>query len=243
MRINHKVLSIPPYLSTSWKNIVSLTTTVRESIVFLQVSLSNGNVLEIPDLQPAIIDAIFSAHTSYYENEPSATLLPRLNPPAQDPLFPPIGFSLKGGISGLDGFGSMLQHNQAQYNSPNLPQEILGKITSLTRAMGIADLSNLPKAEPHCNCPHCQIAKAIHQGTSEENESLSALTMNAEEEEAVADEELQFRNWDIEPIEKDLYKVSNPFDKQEYFNVFLGAPVGCTCGSKNCEHIRAVLHS
>jgi hypothetical protein len=25
--------------------------------------------------------------------------------------------------------------------------------------------------------------------------------------------------------------------------VFLESPIGCTCGSNQCEHIRAVLHS
>ena len=40
-----------------------------------------------------------------------------------------------------------------------------------------------------------------------------------------------------------LIVVTNPLDANEHYNVFLGDPIGCTCGQKNCEHIRAVLNS
>ena len=33
----------------------------------------------------------------------------------------------------------------------------------------------------------------------------------------------------------------DPLDPNEHYNVFLGTPLGCTCGEKDCEHIRAVL--
>ena len=55
------------------------------------------------------------------------------------------------------------------------------------------------------------------------------------------EEDLKFRNWEIEQTADKLYIVTNPFDKNEHYSVFLGDPLGCTCGEKNCEHIRAVL--
>jgi hypothetical protein len=35
----------------------------------------------------------------------------------------------------------------------------------------------------------------------------------------------------------------NPLDHKEHYNVFLGDPIGCSCGNNNCEHIQAVLKS
>jgi PhoH-like ATPase len=49
--------------------------------------------------------------------------------------------------------------------------------------------------------------------------------------------------WGIEQTAEQLYKVTNPLDANEQYNVFLGTPLGCTCGLKNCEHIRAVLNT
>ena len=40
-----------------------------------------------------------------------------------------------------------------------------------------------------------------------------------------------------------LFTVINKLDQQEKYNVFLGEPVGCTCGKQGCEHMLAVLKS
>jgi hypothetical protein len=64
-----------------------------------------------------------------------------------------------------------------------------------------------------------------------------------EEIEEVSDEDLKFRDWEIKQTAEQLYTVTNPLDANEHYNVFLGSPLGCTCGDKNCEHIRAVLTS
>ena len=60
-------------------------------------------------------------------------------------------------------------------------------------------------------------------------------------EEIVSDEDLAFRDWEIKQTTDEKYQVTNPLDANEQYNVFLGNPLGCTCGEKNCEHIRAVL--
>jgi hypothetical protein len=129
---------------------------------------------------------------------------------------------------------SALQHNQAQSNMPDLPQEILNKIKSLSQFLSKEDAEFLPKAEPHCNCMHCQLARAI----SSEKESNAI-----EEEEVISEEDLRFRSWDIEQSGDKLYTVKNPLDHQEQYNVYLGDPIGCTCGQKNCEHLKAVLNT
>ena len=62
-------------------------------------------------------------------------------------------------------------------------------------------------------------------------------------EEKIDDLDLVFRDWEIKELSNNLYTVTNPLDLNEHYNVFLGEPIGCTCGHKNCEHIKAVLQS
>jgi hypothetical protein len=64
-----------------------------------------------------------------------------------------------------------------------------------------------------------------------------------EQEEMVSDEELKFRSWDVVQTGEKLYLVCNPIDSKEHYNVYLGEPIGCTCGQTHCEHIRAVLNT
>lgn len=245
MRINNKILSIPPYISTSWKNIASLYVTEREGKNILMIVLFQGSCIEIPDLEQPIIEAIFAAHAKFSEQEPSASKprAPQRGPLPQNSLSTntdaPFNMApqFRIDIRGIEGLGSILQHNPEHAASPNLPQDILMKITSLSKVMGIDDPSVFPKGEPHCNCMHCQIAKALH------GEMPETLALESQLEEVVTEEDLKFRLWDIKQTAEKLYVVSNPLDAKEYYNVYLGDSVGCTCGSKNCEHIRAVLNS
>ena len=92
----------------------------------------------------------------------------------------------------------------------------------------------LPKSEPGCNCFFCQIARAL-------NPELSSS--HTTDEPAIADEELQFQQWDIKQTGEKLYSVINRLDEHEKYNVYLGHPIGCTCGKQGCEHILAVLKS
>lgn len=238
MRINQKILSIPPYLSTPWKNIISLRAEENAGDYTLIVTLIDGTLTEIPHLQKQIVDAIFAAHAKFYD----------MDKPVNRPVAPitpdsaPIGFSLKMGLPGMEGLNSVLQHNQEQYDSPDLPAEVLEKISALTQVMGQEEINAIPRPEPHCNCPHCQITRAIHHG-GEVKQHKELNIIKEEEEELVTDEDLHFRTWDIKQTADHLYLVTNPIDAQEHYNVFLGSPVGCTCGSKNCEHIKAVLSS
>ena len=230
MKINQKILSIPPYVSTSWKNVISL----HYEGGILIIGLVNGSTIEIPGLDRTVLENVFAAHEHYLELEASGNL-PQTGP-APSPVFPPIdsallNFPMQIGIDGE--IGGMLQHNSDASDSPDLPLEMLAKISSITKAMGFTNSDQLPKPEPHCNCTHCQIMRAIR---AEE-------TAAAEEDEEITDEDLHFRDWDIEQVGDKLFSVANPLQKDEYYRVFLGSPVGCTCGIPNCEHIKAVLNS
>ena len=227
MKINRKILNIPPYISASWKNILSLHIEEKENRNLLIVSLKDGSRIAVPGLGQTVIESIFEAHARSLEET--------VDLPRRDfPLDSTMGFPIKIGAGGIESIGSAMQHNPDQANIPNLPPEVLEKIAAVARALGIDNPETLPKPEPHCNCMHCQIARVLHGDTD-------AISLKAEE--VVSDEDLKFRNWDIVQTKDKLYSVTNPLDATEQYNVFLGEPLGCTCGTKNCEHIRAVLES
>jgi|SRR5579862_316836 len=234
MRINQKILSIPPYISTTWKNVSSLHVESRHSTLVLVILLATGTRIEIPGMDPGIIKAIFAAHASFVEVESSAQRHSKSDV-SKDP-FLSFGLPIKSDLlEAFDSLGPLLQHNAERSQDPDLPKGLLQKVASLAKTLGLKDSDLIPQSEPHCNCMHCQIAKALKQGMEEITEG--------EEEVIITEEDLRFRTWDISKTGDKLYSVSNPLDTQEQFSVYLGDPVGCTCGNPHCEHIRAVLNS
>lgn len=238
MKIDDKIISIPRYISTTWENVSSL----RVSGDVFIISLIDDSHIEIPNLEDATIEQAFQAHIDYVEktddmhsqvitgeegqfSQLSSSLLNNENV---------VGLPIRFGQGGLESFGAAMQHNPAQKDMPELPEELLKKVSSIAKILGNDDNMTLPKAEPHCNCIYCQIANAI-QGVSDETEEIL--------DEEVTDEDLKFREWDIDQSNDKLYTVSNPLDSKEMYSVYLGNPVGCTCGEKNCDHIKAVLNS
>jgi hypothetical protein len=237
MRINYKILSLPPYISTSWKNVVSLHVELESDGPLLLIALIDGQKVVVPNLEPPIIEAIFHAHAKFLEQEQAQPVLKDGSFPLAHPEQLGLNFPLKIAIGGLENLGNLLQHNPAQADTPPLPEDILNKIVSLTKNAGIDDPNMLPTAEPHCNCVHCQIARAIHGNHA----TSDTHTIDIDEE--VSEEDLKFRTWNIVQTGDKLFALSNPLDEAEKYNVFLGNPVGCTCGEKSCEHILAVLRS
>lgn len=237
MKINNKILSIPPHISTSWKNVRAIHT--RGNIVI--VHLNDGETINIPGLSPEIIQHIFASHASFIEedaitsNNPADGAASKFNNPLLQAFNIEQGGDLpfRLGIANMEGMGAALQHNSAQKDMPDLPQPILQKIAAIAKIVSPEDIHNLPKPEPHCNCMHCQIARAI-------NSEIQPATHDPEE---VSDEELSFQQWDIHPSGDKLFTVVNRLDPKERYSVYLGHPLGCTCGNSNCEHIIAVLKS
>lgn len=231
VKITDKILSIPPYVSTTWSRISALHMKGN----MLAITLSDGDTIQIPNLDSETINLIFQNHASYVEKESTHTH------PAELAKLENIMNSGENSIrvafgSSLDGLGTMMmQHNPNQSDSPDLPPEILQKISAIAKIMGPSDELLLPKPESGCNCFHCQIARAL-QSKDSENE-------HSNEELVVKDEELQFQQWSIQQTGDKLFLVVNRLDEHEKYNVFLGQPIGCTCGKTGCEHILAVLKS
>ena len=223
MKLNKNILSIPPYISTAWENIASLSLSDKGTLL---VALMNGSSIEIPHLSGKEIEEVFAMHASVVEKD------------HEKKSGVEFSFGLPMNMEGMNGpFGSMMEHDQAQANSPPLPQEMLEKIASITNAMGIGDvIDQMPDAQPHCNCPFCQVSRSLHN-------KQPAIIDRENDGETISDDELTFRDWSVEELEKNLFKVTSPLDPNESYQVFLGTPVGCTCGENNCEHIKIVLNS
>jgi hypothetical protein len=204
----------------------------------LVLTLLKGNTISLPDLPPEIIENIFKMHALVVDGKEIAPT------PQPKNLFQAMANAessespFRLGFSSFDGLGSALQHNQAQANAPDLPPEILQKIAAIAKIVTPEDQAALPKAEAHCNCIHCQIARAITTGVENKVQEPPL-----QEEAIVADEELTFQPWDIKQTSDKLYLVTNREDSHEKYSVYLGEPVGCTCGKPGCEHILAVLKS
>ncbi len=247
LNITAKLLHIPPYLSTAWDQVASLRMEhIADLGDCLVVTLKDHTLAKIPSLNPATIELIFSKYhdylsgaTSTEKKDPSAAFSKLLFPPNMAAMSEWLGTDQGSSVSQMPSGHEMIQlsntmqHNPAQSGMPDLPAELLEKIVTIAKVIGVDEGAQLIKAEPHCNCLHCQLARALR---GEQKEDVS-------HEEEVKDEELQFRSWDIQQIDEHLYHVTHPLDAAEKYTVFLGSPVGCTCGQKGCEHINAVLNS
>jgi len=222
MKITPKILHIPPFISTSWDQISSLYIQAKSGLPHLVIALRDGALVEVPHLTQREIDEIFQAHAHFSEGHSAPTTLPSF----LDSAFS-VSIPMKLDGSMLDSLASQLQHNPDQANLPQIPTHILSKILTILRSLGQSDEMLFDKPQPNCHCTYCQLSRAA----------------SGEAEEVVIDADLKFRDWEVSQTDQKLYHVANPLDKGEYYTVFLGEPIGCTCGCKNCEHIRAVLNT
>jgi hypothetical protein len=242
MKITEKILSLPPWLSTSWDQVTSIKVDGQQQLI---VALNDGSSVTIPGLDQNIMDKVFEAHSKALEIETQAksTQIPLSPLEAMSQMaekegaaqtFPlNIDFPFTGALDGQ--LTALLKHNPDESDADNLPEEIIEKIEKISSVFTDEEREALPKPEKNCNCFHCQIVKAMYFNEGEEE-------IEAEEDE-VTEDDLRFREWNISKTGENLYTVVNPFDNKEHYSVFLGEPVGCTCGQKDCEHIKAVLYS
>jgi len=217
--INEHIFHFPPYLSTNWTNVASMHV-ANEHLV---ITLINGEPVSIPNIEKDTLETIFDTHQM------------RLTKKSQKKEEDSSQSHFRFGLGNLDQFSTAMQHNPNQANAPDIPSEILEKLQAICRIISPEDLEAVPKPQPQCNCPHCQIARAIHEHISPEKQE--------EVEEDVSEEDLSFRQWDIYQTGEKMYEVISRLDPKEKYSVYLGNPVGCTCGQSGCEHIIAVLNS
>ncbi|MBA3238800.1 MAG: hypothetical protein H0T62_10715 [Parachlamydiaceae bacterium] len=245
MKIDNKILSVPPYISTLWKYVDGLY--MRGAT--LVVTLFGGESVNIPGLNSEIIKSIFSAHVDSLEQEARLQILNKSNLqqlpdmpfglPIFSQTFPMMTSgesSFQFGIGSMDGFATAMQHNPAQANAPDLPTEILQKIGAIVKIVAPEEVIENASAVQHCNCPHCQITRAISaEPEISNNEKCSEV-------QPLPSPETIFEKWKIQQAGDNLYKVIDSEDLAEY-QVSLSESISCSCGKQGCVHIIAVLKS
>lgn len=235
MLINTKILNIPPFISVQWNQIEFLATNDGSLIV----NLKSGKIVQIPNLPAETIQRVFSMHGSYAEIEKPVNI-PQTPPLPHTPsMFGNSNVKIAFSAMEPNGMGIPLQHIEELREAPNLPTEVLEKIKTISKLVPPEDLTNSTRPVEHCNCPFCQIASVIHSELAHINPPITVEIID----EPVKDEELKFEAWNISQTGDQLFEVQNKLDTNESYNVFLGNPVGCTCGRDGCEHILAVLKS
>lgn len=239
MKITSKIFSVPPYISTRWEYVAS----IRAADDLLIVTLKDGTVCSIPHLQKEAIDQIFSYHAesaeaSNHQREDLAQLLEGMRSGFKEL----VSMLSKLGANALSSIGKALEHDPNNANLPQLPPDMVKKVQMLLNIIPQEDILAMPEGEPGCHCMYCQINRILREAILKQQ--MSAPDILAEEEaEKVEEKDLEFSEWIVEPIKDKLYKVTNKLDPQEEYRVFLGDPIGCTCGKPHCEHVLAVLKS
>jgi hypothetical protein len=237
MKLTPQIFSIPPYISTRWDFVLSL----RVSDNVLIVTLKDGTTCTIPDLSKETIDQIFAFHTEAEEaqdreRENLKPLLESMKTGFKDLM--QMLSKLGTGVSGP--LGRALEHDPRSANLPELPPDMVKKVQMLLNVIPKEDLLAMPENVAGCHCMYCQINRILRKAIEAEEEGMPDVLA---ESEPVEEKDLQFSEWIVEPIADKLYKVTSPLNHTEEYRVFLGDPIGCTCGKPRCEHILAVLRS
>lgn len=234
MICNEHFFSYPPHLSISWKEVAAIITDKNEpGILFL---LKNGSEITLPDLSMKELEQVFIYHAKHLEQTAIREIVRDLPPPTQ---------LISGGmiqrtqnseamhfmVGNRNSLQSAQEHNPEDSNAPLIPKEVLIKLIKINKIITGNDNMNLGKAEPHCNCFHCQMARVLDQD------------LQTETEEVITENDLSFQDWEIQQTETNQFTVTNKLNKQEAYKVSLGEPVTCTCGVKGCEHVLLVLKS
>jgi hypothetical protein len=238
MKITSKILSIPPYLSTRWEFVESLR--VIQNV--LHISLKDGSTCAIPDLQQETISQIFSFHEENLEsdNQQKEELTSALEA-VRGGFKELVNMLTKLGANALTSIGKALEHDPKNAGLPDIPPEMVKKVQLLVNIIPQEEILAMPEAEAGCNCMYCQINRILREAALQKGPTPDGLS--EDQEEAVEEKELEFSEWIVEPLAEKLYKVTNKLDPKEEYRVFLGDPIGCTCGKPHCEHILAVLRS
>jgi hypothetical protein len=239
MKISSKIFSIPPYISTRWEYVISL----RVADNLLIVTLKDGTMCSIPNLQKEIIDQIFTCHAesaeaTNHQKEDLGQLVEGMRSGFKEL----VSMLTKLGTNALSSLGKALEHDPNTTNLPELPPDMVKKVQMLLNIIPKEDILSMPEGEPGCHCMYCQINKILRESLKIHETSKPDIVAEGEIED-VEEKDLEFSEWIVEPIQDKLYKVTNKLDHQEEYRVFLGDPIGCTCGKPHCEHVLAVLKS
>lgn len=229
MKIDDTILSLPPLISTTWEKIQGIFAKDSRS---LEIHLCTGAIVSVPMPEPKVVERIFHFHLQSLEKKGSKSGAKTPSMAEGDLLFHPLKNPMGLLPESFMGLSQIMQHDPQQADLPLIPKDFLDKVIGLAKSLNPDTPLLFHDAQPHCHCIYCQIGKAI-----------DATQEHQENDEPVSDKDLKFKEWEITQKGTCLYELKNPLDSNEIYQVYLGNPLGCTCGSSQCEHIKAVLNS
>ena len=186
MKITSKILSIPPYLSTSWYDVDSL---FQSDDGVLVVAMANGTQVRLENLSSEVVHTIFDAHERFLEEEAERE---EDEDEDEDEEGLILGKGTRGEIEfsvhaplmsdqfderGGDAMKIFMEHDPSRSLGPLLPEALLKRITSLAKMFLPQDMIPLDASHENCRCPFCQIVRALSgvpQPVSQEDEDKSA---------------------------------------------------------------------
>lgn len=241
MKITDKILSIPPYLSTSWLNVSALYMEGHPELQVptLVICLKDGQKIHLPELEIELLEMIFDNHTRFLAREKPKGGISILQLPAKVSLSSWMSDYLTSlplrSVGDPEDLSLFMKHNPEINGVIPIPDEILKRVMVISKTiMRPQDREALPVPEENCQCPHCLIAQAIRKGFEQNEDHI---------DEEITEEDLRLGSWLIKAEADHQFQVSNSLDPAETFTVSLRGPVNCSCGEEHCEHIKVVLRS
>ena len=236
IKITKHLLSIPPYVSSRWEFIQSLRVQEQRLIV----TLKDGSSCTVPSLSQEELSQIFIAFSSYAQQPEGEEVfkkdISQLVEGMKKGFSEFVNMITKASGQAL-GFAKSLEHDPSNAHLPPLPPEARKRVEMLLQIVPEDEILAMHEPIADCHCMYCQVQRLLREAISRKKHPTE------EEEEPVDESELKFTEWTVEPLADKLYSVRNKLNPQEEYRVFLGEPLGCTCGKANCEHIIAVLRS
>jgi hypothetical protein len=211
----------------------------------LIITLKDGSSGSIPDLTQEELSQIFTSFSSYAElpeeeeHKEAAAFkkdISQLVEGMKKGVSEFVNLLTKTGGQAL-GITKSLEHDPTNAHLADLPPEARKRVEMLLQIVPEDEILAMHEPIQNCNCMYCQVQRILRATLYKKKHP------SEDEEEPVDASELTFTEWNVEPIAEKLYIVRNKLDPQEEYRVFLGEPLGCTCGKINCEHIIAVLRS
>jgi hypothetical protein len=240
MKITDRYLSIFPNLCVAWDQIISLQGShIDGDKIELLVTVIPNQPIKLPILSIIAAEKIFEAYQGFQDKKDHVRIKIRqipLNFDVNNSLgvqLPPLLFQGQSNfLNAIEQLSTSLKHNPQMSDLPDLPSELLEKISHAFKDLQLANEAeeNAPLMQPYpdCKCLHCQIARSLQNGQ-----------LNSEQHSPISHENL----WHVHAISKDEYFVSHTQNDGESHKVYLKPQVSCTCQQSGCAHIEAVLRS
>lgn len=228
MKINKNMLSIPPYITTTWDNITCVQAcVVQDEFVDIKICLADGEKVEVPHVPEKIFNKIRDEYEKFIESS-------SINTPADlggiasgiadifqgaNRELPAIGRGENVGVIGFPVSGHPRQHHEA----PVLGKEALRQITKT-----LGEKAFEGEYITKCNCIYCQSCRFVQDKKNKES----------------GEKPLEFSDaWLVEEVGTDKFIVRDKMKESNVFTVYLKPKIICSCGSNVCEHIKATLFS